>query len=66
MLLTIKIDTSNAAFEDQPEVEVARILRDYADTLANDGEVGIELMPGERDILIDYNGNSVGTARVTA
>jgi len=60
-MLQIKIDTDNAAFEDHRGVEVARILRELADTLASDwsrlGRLGE--VP-----LCNLNGNIVGTAEL--
>ena len=52
-LWTITIETGNAAFDDSPATEVARILRDLAAVFARQG------IPGEK--LYDYNGNPVGT-----
>jgi len=49
--LTITIDTGNAAFDDMPEQECARILRDVATAL----ERGTRGAP-----LHDFNGNRVG------
>lgn len=51
--LTITIDTDNAAFEDQPEYEVARILRE----LANGIEKGYI---DDNSSIRDRNGNTVG------
>ena len=51
---------ANAAFEDWPRSEAARILRAYANTLeAHD-------LPdrGDPDTLRDINGNTVGQAKV--
>jgi hypothetical protein len=39
--ITIVIETGNAAFEDDPEGEVARILRDMADYLVMNGTLPI-------------------------
>lgn len=53
---TITIETGNAAFEDSPTTELARILRDLADRLERDG------IPPEH--LRDINGNRVGHVTV--
>ena len=50
--LTITIDTGNAAFSEGESIEVARILRQYADKI--DGEYVKEC------VLMDVNGNHVG------
>jgi hypothetical protein len=55
MNLTLKMDMDNAAFEDTPASEAARILRDVA-ALMEFGE--------ESGNLRDVNGNKVGTWRV--
>lgn len=54
MTIHITIDTDNAAFGDNPELEVARILNDLADRVL--GPLGL----GDRT-LRDYYGNTVGT-----
>lgn len=57
-MLTIKIQTGNAAFHDgcEPATECARILRDIADRLER----------GDRDsTAFDINGNNVATFRLT-
>lgn len=57
--LKIKIDTDNAAFDDALNghagraAEVARILRAYADSIENKGDL-------HPCFLIDINGNTVG------
>lgn len=48
---TITIETNNAAFQPEPCYEVARILRDLADKLAEGGEP---------ETVRDYNGGTVG------
>jgi hypothetical protein len=55
LTLTIKMD--NAAFEDDPITEAARILR----TLAQD----MEKFGLSDKALFDYNGNHVGLVKVT-
>lgn len=58
MSITIKIDTDNAAFEDSPGYEVARILRQLADKINQfDGLAGYIK-------LYDVNGNKVGAFEV--
>lgn len=48
--ITVKMD--NAAFGETPASELARILRDLAHEIENNGEEGCPLF--------DYNGNKVG------
>ena len=50
----IRIETGNAAFEDSPTGEIARILRKLAADIEEMGDFGA---------VIDYNGNKVGTAQ---
>lgn len=54
MTYELKIKSGNAAFEDDPAAEVARILREQAARIerGDDGKM----------ILRDYNGNKVGMA----
>lgn len=59
MRVTITIQCDNAAFEDT-EMEVSRILADYARRLA-DGLSNIRI----DTMLRDYNGNRVGAVKVT-
>lgn len=54
--ITITIETGNAAFEDAPASEIARILRGLADKLESNGT------PPER--LRDANGNTCGIVKV--
>jgi len=49
-MITIKIDTDNAAFEYERS-EIARILREIADRIERGEEVNFAM---------DYNGNKVG------
>lgn len=52
---TIEIDCDNTAFDDSPQAEIIRILREAADRL--------EVAPYEKSIVLsDINGNHVGTA----
>lgn len=50
-MFTLTISTANAAFDDQPATEIARILRDVAKRV-EDGELSGNLR--------DVNGNGVG------
>ena len=59
MTITITIRTDNAAFEDNPETEVGRILRNYAATIQTRG-----LVDGYG--LRDGNGNTVGHVEIVA
>lgn len=53
MTITIKIDTGNAAFEEDPDVEIHRMLFEW-------------LRKGMGNArLYDYNGNAVGRVTVT-
>lgn len=54
MKFSIKIDSDNAAFADDPMAEIARILRETADRIDN-GTVYSSHPVG------DINGNMVGT-----
>ncbi len=58
MQFTINMTCDNAAFEDNPEREVARILRNLAQTLRNG--------PASRfyETIFDVNGNDVGWWRL--
>lgn len=55
MKLTLEIKMDNAAFDDSPGAEAARILR-YAADMVDLQEGGL----GVREILRDINGNRVG------
>jgi hypothetical protein len=55
-MFTLRIKTDNAAFGDQPEYELARILAEVA------SEVGGGVTNG---IVHDDNGNRVGTFKLT-
>ena len=60
--LTLHIETDSAAFDDAPASEIARILRAYAAGL----ECG-EVDPDQSHcILNDINGETVGSAQITA
>jgi hypothetical protein len=57
--ITITIETGNAAFEDSPTGEIARILRHLAKRFEEHGDLdGAKIM--------DHFGNSVGTVRIEA
>jgi hypothetical protein len=60
METTIKIKMDNAAFDDDPSVEVARILRDLAKKI--DGHP--HFSPGFDCAILDQNGNEVGYCQV--
>ena len=62
MTIKIEIDCDNAAFEDRPGDEVARILRALAASVDGFSKVG--LSRGRRSFLRDINGNCVGMAEV--
>lgn len=55
---TVVIDLDNAAFDDTPESEVARILRKLTKDIENDGPFA----DGDVYVLRDVNGNRVGQA----
>lgn len=61
MEFVITISMNNAAFEEQPNLELARILRKLADRLETEWP-----LPDGTCVLRDINGNSVGTAQVKA
>lgn len=54
-MITINIENSGSAFDDEPQIEVARILRE----LARNIEQGVE-----RTTLYDLNGNRCGTVQM--
>jgi hypothetical protein len=58
MMCRIDINCDNAAFEDDPTMEVARILRALADRLTH-------ASPDEAYPLRDINGNAVGSLEFT-
>lgn len=60
MNITIIINTDNAAFEDDPTIEVARILYDLAERV----EGHPHFSPGHDQPLRDINGNEVGYVTV--
>ena len=52
MRFTCEIDMDNAAFDDTPATELARILEAIAERARDDGQT--------EDRVHDYNGNTVG------
>lgn len=63
MKVTLTIKTGNAAFEDNPEIETARILRYAANRLAN-GTWMLNCVKRDEKKLLDTNGNAVGRMTV--
>jgi hypothetical protein len=57
----LKVKMTNAAFEDYPATELAKILRDAADDIEYRGGV----VRGDLGFLTDTNGNMVGFWKVT-
>ena len=55
MTFTLSLNLDNAAFEDAPAAEVARILTALAETLAGEPSMPEDPLP-----LCDINGNTVG------
>jgi hypothetical protein len=62
MKLKISINLDGAAFGDQPEIETARILSALAGDIAARQSLSDI---GDREALVDINGNLVGEAKVT-
>ena len=58
-MFKLEIETGNAAFDDTPASEIARILRHLAERLETNGAPE----SGDAFTLHDYNGNRVGWAR---
>lgn len=58
-MFTLTIDTANDAFNDAPERELARILRNVADKLETVGT-------GNRAPVRDVNGNTVGRWEISS
>ena len=56
MKATIQIQMDNAAFTDAPASELARILRELAERIENDGQ--------DECPLRDFNGNKVGQFKI--
>lgn len=61
-MITITINTDNAAFDTRPECEIARILLVLASKFRHDGM----LDPRHKEPIIDINGQRVGSAEVSA
>ena len=57
---TLTIHTGNAAFSDEPDLEIARILQRLADDI-NNGRINLAHDTPER--VRDINGNAVGLVR---
>ena len=55
---TLNIETVNAAFDNGSTEEIARILRQLAQRLENEG-----MEAGQEFVLRDANGNKVGSAK---
>ena len=58
-MFTLKIETDNAAFEDSPSWEVARILEGLINKLRTD-------TMAETGVAVDFNGNIVGRWELTS
>jgi hypothetical protein len=59
MKITIAFDMSNAAFDgDEPERELARLLRKFADRVESTGNL--------QQQLLDKTGNTVGQSEVSS
>lgn len=56
-MFKLSFDTDNAAFDDMPELEIARILRDIANRVESGEVSGYHKALNVRDI----NGNVIGT-----
>lgn len=57
MIYTIQIDLSNDAFQQDPDAEIARILRAHATLITWESHEG-------QHVLRDVNGNTVGIAEL--
>lgn len=64
-MIRIEISTGNAAFEESPGGEVARILHDLADRFAREVRPQKGQFMAAAIGLRDVNGNAVGTAEIT-
>jgi len=56
MKYRLEIDADNAIFDDNADLEIARILRDLAERIE---AVGLE--GAEGSVILDDNGNSIGS-----
>ena len=61
MTMTLKIRMDNEAFTTGHELECARILKQFSDRIVND----LTLSIGDEYPLMDSNGNTCGTVKVT-
>jgi len=59
MEFKLRFDCNNAAFDDLPEYEIARILKSIGDHLLETGKP-----PEQHQNIVDVNGNIVGTFRL--
>jgi hypothetical protein len=59
MQFTLTIDMDNAAFEDEPVIELGRLVSRVGQRLYDYGESG-------SDRILDSNGNTVGRWEITA
>ena len=62
MKVTITISCDNAAFGEEPELEVARILKDLSDDFELSTDVVADF--AHDPVLLDINGNNVGSVKV--
>ena len=60
MTLNIKVNLDNEAFAENNTVEVTNILHSYINKILRGGY----LLAGDKETLLDHNGNSVGVAKV--
>jgi len=57
MKLKLSLNTDNAAFDDNPQAEMARILRDAAHMI--EADAGLTFT-----VLLDFNGNRCGELKI--
>lgn len=57
--VNIQFNADNAAFDNDPSIEICRILRDMADRFESSG---ISDLDGCRYLIRDINGNNIGRA----
>ncbi len=60
MHFRLYVDTENDAFDPNPDLELARILRKVADDLEFSIDVGMEPIGFPFQTIFDVNGNDVG------
>lgn len=58
--ITITINTGNAAFDDEPATEIARILREIAASMERDGTPSLVELQDGTFLVRDINGNKCG------